>query len=255
MPKLVAAEIEHSLRRRIGSGEWSQTRRLPNERELAAEYNVARNTVRSAIDKIAADGSVTRQVGRGTFLRQDDRLDFMSVIQKLTGVSPIDMMAVRQMFEPKATALAATNASASDLCEIAAAHAAAVDAAEMATFEHWDAELHQRIFAGSRNELLDHLHQFLRLIRSQDQWLRHQASFFQPAETARLLRSARRHRRGPDASRRRGGVDGDAGSPGHGRPQPVRRRSLRLKDSARVRPPPARRDFPFLYQMRTRKTP
>ena len=86
MPKLVAAEIEHSLRRRIGSGEWSRTRRLPNERELAAEYNVARNTVRSAIDKIAADGSVTRQVGRGTFLREDDRLDFMSVIQKLTGL-------------------------------------------------------------------------------------------------------------------------------------------------------------------------
>ena len=180
MPKLVAAEIEHSLRRRIGSGEWSQTRRLPNERELAAEYNVARNTVRSAIDKIAADGSVTRQVGRGTFLRQDDRLDFMSIIQKLTGVSPIDMMAVRQMFEPKATALAATNARASDLLEIAAAHSAAVDAAEMATFEHWDAELHQRIFAGSRNELLDHLHQFLRLIRSQDQWLDIKRRSFSP---------------------------------------------------------------------------
>ena len=93
MPKLVAAEIEHSLRRRIGSGEWNQTRRLPNERELAAEYKVARNTVRSAIDKIAADGSVTREVGRGTFLRHDVSLDFMAIIQKLTGVSPIDMMA------------------------------------------------------------------------------------------------------------------------------------------------------------------
>ena len=115
----------------------------------------------------------------------------MPVVQKLTGVSPIDMMAVRQIFEPKATALAATNASASDLCEIAAAHSAAVDAAEMATFEHWDAELHQRIFAGSRNELLDHLHQFLRLDPKPGPVARHQASFFQPAETARLLRSAR----------------------------------------------------------------
>jgi DNA-binding FadR family transcriptional regulator len=171
MPKLVAAEIEHSLRRRIGSGEWSETRRLPNERELAAEYKVARNTVRSAIDKIAADGSVTREVGRGTFLRHDTNLDFMAIIQKLTGVSPIDMMAVRQIFEPRVAALAATNASARELRDIEAAHAAAVAAAEMATFEHWDAELHQRIFAGSRNELLDHLHEFLRLIRSQDQWL------------------------------------------------------------------------------------
>jgi DNA-binding FadR family transcriptional regulator len=170
MPKLVAAEVEQSLRRRIESGEWSDTRRLPNERELAAQYNVARNTVRSAIDKIAANGAVTREVGRGTFLRPDARLDFMNVIQKLTGVSPIDMMAARQIFEPRAAALAAANASASELREVALAHAAAVEAADMETFEHWDAELHQRIFSATRNELLNHLHEILRLIRNQDLW-------------------------------------------------------------------------------------
>lgn len=181
MPKLVAAEIERSLRLRIDSGEWSAQRRLPNERELAAEYNVARNTVRSAIDKIAADGAVTREVGRGTFLRHDSRIDFVDVIQKLTGVSPIDMMAVRQILEPRATALAATNASASDLHEIAAAHAAAVEALETETFEHWDAELHQRIFVGSRNELLNHLHEVLRLIRNQDLWRDIKRRSFSPA--------------------------------------------------------------------------
>ena len=170
MPKLVAAEVEQSLRQRIGAGEWSDTRRLPNERELAAQYSVARNTVRSAIDKIAAEGAVTREVGRGTFLRPDARLDFMNVIQKLTGVSPIDMMAVRQIFEPRAAALAVTNASAHDIHQVALAHAAAVDAEDMETFEHWDAELHQRIFSASRNELLGHIHEILRLIRNQDLW-------------------------------------------------------------------------------------
>ena len=170
MPKFVATAVEQSLRQRIESGEWSDTRRLPNERELAAQYNVARNTVRSAIDKIAANGSVTREVGRGTFLRPDTRLDFINVIQKLTGVSPIDMMAARQILEPRATALAATNASASELHEVARAHAAAVDVADMETFEYWDAELHQRIFLATRNELLNHLHEILRLIRNQDLW-------------------------------------------------------------------------------------
>jgi DNA-binding FadR family transcriptional regulator len=171
MPKHVAAEVVRSLRERIEAGEWSDTRRLPNERDLAAEYSVARNTVRSAIDKIAADGTVTRQVGRGTFLRHDSRNDFLNIIQKISGVSPIDMMAVRQIFEPRAAALAATNASAGDLQEIAATHAASVEATEMEQFEHWDAELHQKIFAGSRNELLNHLHEILQLIRSQEQWL------------------------------------------------------------------------------------
>jgi DNA-binding FadR family transcriptional regulator len=171
MPKLVAAEVERSLRRRIESGEWSGRRRLPNERDLAAEYRVARNTLRSAIDRIAADGVVTREVGRGTFLRADNRAEFLAIFQNLVGVSPIDMMAVRQILEPRAAALAATNASAGDLADIAAACAASVAAVDMATFEHWDAELHQRIFAGSRIELLHHLHDILRLIRSQDLWI------------------------------------------------------------------------------------
>jgi DNA-binding FadR family transcriptional regulator len=170
MPKLVAVEVEQSLRQRIESGEWSDTRRIPNERELAAQYQVARNTVRSAIDRIAADGSLTREVGRGTFLGPDSRLDFMNVLRKLTGVSPIDMMAVRQIFEPRAAALAATNASASEIHEVALAHAAAVEAVEVESFEHWDAELHQRIFVATRNELLNHLHEILRLIRNQDLW-------------------------------------------------------------------------------------
>jgi len=170
MPKLVAAEVERSLRRRIESGEWAGARRLPNERELAASYPVARNTIRSAIDRIAADGAVTREVGRGTFLRRRDRVDFTAVVQNLMGVSPIDMMAVRQIFEPRAAALAATNASVGDLDAIAAALAASLEAVDMEAFEQGDAELHQRIFAGTRNELLERLHEILKLIRSQDLW-------------------------------------------------------------------------------------
>jgi DNA-binding FadR family transcriptional regulator len=170
MPKALATDIAKSLRSRIESGEWTISRRLPNERELAAEYKVARNTLRRAMDRIVSDGTVTREVGRGTFLRQNTRIGLTTLLQELTGVSPIDLMAVRQIFEPQAAAMAATNASAGDLNEIAAAHSAALEALDMETFEHCDAELHQRIFAASRNELLKHLHVMLRLIRNQDPW-------------------------------------------------------------------------------------
>ena len=180
MPKNVAAEVAHSLRQRIDSGEWSDTRRLPNERELAAEYSVARNTLRSAIDKVAADGTVLRQVGRGTFLRRDAKDDFLNIIQKLSGVSPIDMMAVRRIIEPRAAALAATNDSAGALKEIAAVHSASVAACEIEAFERWDAELHQKIFAATRNDLLNHLHEMLRLIRGQELWLAIKRRSFSP---------------------------------------------------------------------------
>ena len=70
MPKLMAAAIGQSLRQRLGAGEWRDRGRLPDERSLAVEYQVARNTLRRAIDGLAADGLVSREVGRGTFLHQ-----------------------------------------------------------------------------------------------------------------------------------------------------------------------------------------
>jgi DNA-binding GntR family transcriptional regulator len=77
----------------------------------------------------------------------------LNIIQKLSGVSPIDMMAVRRIIEPRAAALAATNASAGALKEIAAVHSASVAAREMEAFERCDTELHQKIFAATRNDL------------------------------------------------------------------------------------------------------
>ena len=120
MSKALAPEVAQSLRSRIESGEWNGSRRLPNERNLAAEYKVARNTMRNAINSIAAEGLVSREVGRGTFLRDSSRMELTGLLQELIGVSPIDMMAVRQILEPRAAAMAATNASASDLRDIAA---------------------------------------------------------------------------------------------------------------------------------------
>jgi DNA-binding FadR family transcriptional regulator len=171
MPRWIAGEVEQSLRRRIESGEWRQTRRLPNERELAVQYGVARNTVRSAIDRIVSDGALIREVGRGTFLSNDRDPDFQSVVRKLSGASPLDVMAVRMIVEPRAAALAAARGSASELEAVAAAHGSATHAIESGAFERWDAEFHQRIFAATRNELLNNVHELLRLIRSQDLWI------------------------------------------------------------------------------------
>ena len=185
MPKQVARHVELSLRRRIEAGEWRQSRRLPNERDLASEYGVARNTVRAAVDRIVAQGALSREVGRGTFLIEDAGLDAASLIGKLIGASPMDMMAVRMIFEPRASALAAARASAGELDAIAAAHAGAVNATEMEPFERWDAELHQRIFAATRNDLLNTLHELLRLIRNQDLWLDIKRRSFSPERRAR----------------------------------------------------------------------
>ncbi len=171
MPKRVSSDIEMSLRRRIEAGEWSESLRLPNERLLATEYGVARNTIRTAMERLGADGGVRREVGRGTFLQRSLNGDLTAVMRTLSGVSPADTMAVRQIIEPKAAALAATKGNLADLSAIAAAHEAAVSADAFEPFEQCDSAFHELVFAASRNELLASLHAILRFIRNQEQWL------------------------------------------------------------------------------------
>lgn len=170
MRKAVTSDIETSLRARIAAGEWAQSGRLPTERELAMEYGVARNTLRKAIDAIVDDGTINRHVGRGMFVN-GEASEIAEIIQRVTGVSPADLMAVRLLVEPQAAAMAATNASTSEIDAIAEAHHLATDAQETDLFEKWDTEFHQRVFAAARNELLMSFHDILRVIRSRNPWI------------------------------------------------------------------------------------
>ena len=152
MPKVVAGAIEGSLRKRIAAGEWATSGRLPAERELAAQYGVARNTLRRAVEAIASDGTLQRHVGRGTFVN-GETAELADIVQRVTGVSPADLMAARLIVEPQAAAIAAKNASFADLQAIAEAHHQASEAHQTDEFEHWDTQFHQRLFAATRNEL------------------------------------------------------------------------------------------------------
>ena len=64
--------------------------------------------------------------------------ELATILQRVTGVSPADLMAARFIVEPQAAAIAAKNASFSDLQAIAEAHRYASDARQTDEFEHWD---------------------------------------------------------------------------------------------------------------------
>jgi DNA-binding FadR family transcriptional regulator len=170
MPRLVANDIATALKKRIDAGEWLENGRIPPERDLADEFGVARNTVRRAVGLLEENGTVIRQVGRGTFLAAANANSLSGAVTRMQGSSPADMMEIRQLLEPAAAAFAATNASVGELNAVRDAHQAAGEALEMPVFEHWDAEFHHRIFACSRNEFLKEIHNLMRILRNQSPW-------------------------------------------------------------------------------------
>lgn len=165
-----ADKIADEMERRIRAGEWKGGKRLPTERELAAEYRVARNTVRRAFDRLEVDGLLARRVGRGTYLREEPSDGIAATVRRMEGTSPADMMEVRLLLEPAAAAFAATNASSSALVTIAQAHDRAVAATDLPEFESWDVEFHHQIFSCTRNDLLREFHEILRVLRDQPKW-------------------------------------------------------------------------------------
>ena len=62
------AQVLDDLRRRMALGEFE--RGLPAERDLIEQYEVSRHTMRDALRRLHAEGLISRERGRGTFVRR-----------------------------------------------------------------------------------------------------------------------------------------------------------------------------------------
>ena len=67
-PAYTYARVADHLAARIGAGELPHGARLPSERDLAAEYQVALGTARRAIVELRDRGLVVTLPAKGTFV-------------------------------------------------------------------------------------------------------------------------------------------------------------------------------------------
>ena len=153
--------------------------RLPTERQLAVDLGVSRSAIRHAMAVLQAEGRVSREVGRGTFLRgpgpeadgedspgpaagptpaDADPADAGPDAGSSDDYAPADVMAVRRLFEPTAMSLAVAWATARDFAEMDRCLRGGERAADHDEFEVWDAALHRSIIAATRSPLLIRLY-------------------------------------------------------------------------------------------------
>ncbi|HEY4464254.1 MAG TPA: FCD domain-containing protein [Streptosporangiaceae bacterium] len=170
------AELIFAEAMRDGAGPGA---RLPTERQLAADFGVTRAAIRHAMAMLEAEGRVSREVGRGTYLRDrpgagterpapnGDEDGAASGAAAGSGVAgsapsadfaPADVMAVRRLLEPQIMPIVVAWATARDLAEMERCLNGGDHAAGFEEFETWDAALHRCIIAASHSPLLVRLY-------------------------------------------------------------------------------------------------
>jgi len=153
------------------TGALSPGARLPTERELAERFAVPRHAVRKTLAELEAEGSITRHVGRGTFLAPAasaplDDLPSRSAMH----TSPAELMEARLQIEPVTAELIATNATAADFERMETCLARAESAATLDEFERWDAALHHALAAATHNRFIVRVFEMVAAVREQAEW-------------------------------------------------------------------------------------
>jgi GntR family uxuAB operon transcriptional repressor len=181
LAELILAESE-----RAGLGPGS---RLPTERQLAADLGVTRSGIRHALAALEADGLISREVGRGTFLRKPAEQAFAAVRDAAAGpaatvvintpaavppagsdFAPADVMTIRRLIEPQAIPLVVMWATARDFGEMERCVAGGDHAANYEEFEIWDLALHRCIMAAAHSPLLAELYSLVESARHGQVW-------------------------------------------------------------------------------------
>ncbi len=162
-PGLVEA-IMRKLETALLDGSYGANARMPAERTLAARFGVSRNTVREALQRLAARGLLRIRPGAGVFVTDQLRTGTVSPWRQLVADHPAvrdDVLEFRHVLEGATAYFAAQRADDDDrqrirgaLRELESARALGDQQAEAAA----DARLHEAIALASHNTMFLHLH-------------------------------------------------------------------------------------------------
>jgi DNA-binding FadR family transcriptional regulator len=181
------------FRQAIDRKRWRPGQRIPTERDLSAEFGLARNTVRRALKVLEEEGAIVRDVGRGTFVSQaGSRANPSDLASRIQNASPTEVMEVRLMIEPRAAELSAIRANGAEMDAMSECLKKSEDARSTVDFEMWDGLFHQALLASCHNQLLVDIYDAINTVRHKADWAKLKERVMTPA---RRQNTQMQHRR------------------------------------------------------------
>ncbi|MCL5254894.1 MAG: pyruvate dehydrogenase complex transcriptional repressor PdhR [Gammaproteobacteria bacterium] len=155
---VIVAQIESM----IVAGTWSAGQKLPSERDLAAQFQVSRPSLREAIQKLEVKGLVNRRQGGGTYVAGALDQQVSEPLFELLARHPesqFDLLEFRHALEGVSAFYAALRGTDSDLAHIGQsfAHIASVASASIEQQAEALMQFYISIAEASHNVVLLHL--------------------------------------------------------------------------------------------------
>jgi len=136
----LAEQVATAISEAILAGEWQAGDSLPTEPELSADFGVSRAVIRDATRMLAARGLVEAQHGRGVFVTESQAAAFgdaLLLALRRSGATVWDVEHFEQMVFPEVCALAAAEASETELAQIKDLTAQYIELFTRTTESYW----------------------------------------------------------------------------------------------------------------------
>lgn len=154
---MTEAAIER-IRELVGTGGLPPGARLPAEAELATQLGASRNTVREAVRALVTARVLDVRRGDGTYvtsLRPELLLEGIGfAADMLQPDFSLELIGVRRILEPAATAMAARYVDAQAITDLSRCLQNMREAASQDVLVQYDAEFHARVASASGNATL-----------------------------------------------------------------------------------------------------
>lgn len=166
--KSVTDQVYERLFHQLVNGNYAPGDRIPTEMELASQYGVSRNTIRSALDRMNVLGIIETRRGDGSYLKNIGTDTYLNAFVPAIMTSVNDLMGLmtfRRGVEVSAARQAAINATEKDIRELDA-YFDYIEKQELNNEEYAAAtsSFHSRIAQASKNRILEQLLDMIRWI-------------------------------------------------------------------------------------------
>lgn len=165
-----ATDIAGALRRQIASARLAKNDRLPPERTLAAQFGVARGTVREALRRLEDAGFVQRRAGSGTYVIYSEQEETRSIVET---TRPLELIDARFAIEPHTCRLAVLHATDFDIARAEAQLQTMEECGGDADiFADADDRFHLALSRCTHNALIVWMLEKMNEVRNHAQWAR-----------------------------------------------------------------------------------